>query len=530
MGRALIRALHRHEQRLFLAAAALVLLLVSLAPLAQLLAELASAGPAHLGLLVSSRVWTLLLRSLLLSAAVTALALAIGLPLGVLFGRMDLPFRRTLWLLHAFPMFLPPFLLALGWFYLLGRQGVIGNEFTARFLFSEAGFVTVLAVTFAPLVTSLTALGVMGVDPSLEEAALAVARPWRVAARILLPAAAPALALSGLLVFALALSELGVAMFLRVDVFPAAVFARLGGVDFAPGEAFALALPLIPVALALLFLERRFVGRRSYAVLGLRGSARPLLPLGSFGGWASSAAIGAAIGVALVSAAPIAALVLRSGGQGGGIGEVLEWARQAPLHGLLAAAAAATGIAFVGFVVGHASARGLRGGSALDALATLAFLTPAAVLGVGLIALWNRPETQFVYGTLAILVLGYLARYFVVGIRVAACAVTQSPVHLEEAAASVGAHFGRRFFRILLPLHARGVAFAWLLAMVFCLRDLETAVLFYPPGWEPLTVRIFTLEANGPQPLVAGLALLHTAITAAVVALGALLLRPRRTA
>jgi iron(III) transport system permease protein len=200
------------------------------------------------------------------------------------------------------------------------------------------------------------------------------------------------------------------------------------------------------------------------------------------------------------------------------------------LNGVLAAGAAATGIVAVGLVIGHASARGVRGGSTLDALSTLAFLTPASVLGLGLISLWNRPGTQIVYGTLGILAVGYMARYFVVGIRVVASSVTQSPVHLEEAAASLGAHFGRRLLRIVMPLHARGVAFAWLLAMVFCLRDLETAVLFYPPGWEPLTVRIFTLEANGPEPLVAGLAVLHTGITAAVVTFGALLLRPGRIA
>jgi iron(III) transport system permease protein len=73
---------------------------------------------------------------------------------------------------------------------------------------------------------------------------------------------------------------------------------------------------------------------------------------------------------------------------------------------------------------------------------------------------------------------------------------------------------------VVLPLNARGVGFAWLLTLVFCLRDLETAVLFYPPGGEPLTVRIFTLEANGPEPIVAGLSVMHVGMTALVLALG----------
>ena len=87
----------------------------------------------------------------------------------------------------------------------------------------------------------------------------------------------------------------------------------------------------------------------------------------------------------------------------------------------------------------------------------------------------------------------------------------------------------RRLTRIVAPVHARGLGFAWLLALVFCLRDLETAVLFYPPAGEPTTVRIFTLEANGPEPVVAALASAHVAITAAVLVVGAwLATRARR--
>ena len=86
------------------------------------------------------------------------------------------------------------------------------------------------------IVTSLTALGALGVDASLEEAARVVARPARVVLHILLPAARPAIAFALIVVFALSLSELGVPMFLRVEVFPAAVFARLGGHGVWPAD------------------------------------------------------------------------------------------------------------------------------------------------------------------------------------------------------------------------------------------------------------------------------------------------------
>src|SRR5262249_2427189 len=162
------------------------------------------------------------------------------------------------------------FLLALGWFHLFGQGGFAGGDATARVLFSPAGVIAVLGLAFAPIASAMTMLGLEAIDPPLVEAARLVARPLRGTARIALPSAWPAIALAALVVFGLAFSELGVPMFLRVRVYPAAVFARLGGVDYAPGEAFVLVLPQLAVGAGLLWLERRTVGHRPLTVLGLR--------------------------------------------------------------------------------------------------------------------------------------------------------------------------------------------------------------------------------------------------------------------
>jgi iron(III) transport system permease protein len=508
-----------------LVGAGVVFALFSCLPLARLFYEVGAAGVGALAVLGAWRPWELLLRSIGFSTAVTVCALAMGAPLGLIIARTDVPARRALWMIHAFPMFLPPFLVGLGWFHLLGRAGFLGDETTSGALFSGGGLVAVLALTFAPIVTSLVALSAAGLDASLEEAARAVARPWLVATRVLLPACRPALILSGVIVFALSLSELGVPMFLRVDVFPAAVFARLGGIDYAPGEAFALVLPLVPIAAVLLFVERRFVGGRSFAVSGLGGMARAPIPLGRF---RPEVAV-VCWTLATLSVVPLAAHAARAA-LGGGFARLPRWLGDAPGTSLLSAGIAATIIASLGLIIGHGAARRLRGATWLEALAMLVFVMPASVLGVGLIAVWNRPATRAIYGSSAMLVLGYVARYAVVGIRTVASVVQQSPSNLEEAAAASGASYARRLLRIVLPVNARGVVFAWLLALVFCLRDLETSVLFYPPGRAPLPVRLFTLEANGPGAVVAALAVTHAAITAAVLALGALLVPRRRAA
>ena len=515
-------ALRRRQEPIAFAAAGSIVLVATLLPLGVLAGELVLAGwQRGVGSLGDPAAWALLAASLRIATAVTALALLAGVPLAVLFARTDLPARRSAFVLHAFPLFLPPFLLALGWFFLLGRQGLVGSETSARLFSGVPAVVAVLALAFTPVVTSLVALALDGVDRSLEEAARAVAAPWRVTVRILLPLVAPAVALAALVVFALALTELGVPMFLRVPVYPAAVFARLGGVAYAPGEAFALVLPLVAVALAVLACER-LVARRGVPTLGL-AIGRPLVPLGR---WRTAGALVAGLAAAL-AVAPIAALAARAGREGWDA--VPVWVGGSVGNSLLAAGAGATIIAAVGVVLGRAIARGRPWGAALDAVAVLGFVTPAAVLGVGLIAVWNRPATRAVYGTLAIVVLGYVARYAAIGARTIAVAIAQGSPHLEEAAQAVGGSYVRRLLGIVVPVHARGVVAAWLLALVFCVRDLETTVLFYPPGRETLPVRIFTLEANGPPAVVAALALIQVVVTASILLIGVVCLgRSRR--
>lgn len=201
-------------------------------------------------------------------------------------------------------------------------------------------------------------------------------------------------------------------MFLRLDVYPAAVFSRLGGIDYDPGEAFLLSLPLLPLALAILAAERWLFGKRPLDALGLRHRSREPLPLGTWRG-PFSLVCWAATGLALL---PIAALAWKAA-SGGGFVELPRWIGGSLANSLLGAAFAATAIVALGAVLGHASARRLAGARAFDLVGVLTFVTPAVLLGVGLIALWNRPATQFVYGGMAIIVLGYVARYGIIGIR-----------------------------------------------------------------------------------------------------------------
>jgi len=501
-----------------LAAVGVVLVCVVALPLGAPLLSLGSSGGslsrAFRDLTNHARLWILLWRSTWLSSAVTVASLCAGVPLGLVLGRTDVVGRRALALALALPVSLPPFLLVLGWYYIAGRSGWLGSERGSAWLFSDAGVIAVLSLAFLPVVVALSALGVRGIDASIEEAARVAAGPRRTLVWILLPAIWPSIALAAVLVFAMAFSELGVPMFLRRDVYPAAVFARLGGVDYQPGEALVLALPLLPVAGLLMIVERLIFRGRSFAVLGASHlSTNPL----ALGAWRLPASA-VCWTVAGLTGAPIVALIAKAGLRGLLAG--LDYVGASLVNSLATSLIAAASIAALAAVVGHGIARRIRGSALLDALSMLAFLTPAAVLGTGLLAVYNRPMTGWLYQSLAIIVLGFIARYSVVGVRTMAVAVAQSSPSFEESAGAFGARYVRRLVAIVLPMHRRALVGAALLAFLFCFRDLETAVLFYPPGGEPLTVKIFTLEANGPPPVVAGLAVVHAATTLVALAIG----------
>lgn len=518
MGWTLSVAQRRWQGPLALAAAAAVVLVAVVPALVATLGQLASAENA-LAAFTNPQLWRLLLRSLVLASTVTALTLALGVPLGILFARAKFPLQRILFAAHVSIVFLPPFLPTLGWFHLFGRAGFLGSEISASILFSELGCALVLTGCFLPIVTALTAIGARGVDASLEEAARIAGGPWRAAAFVVAPGAAPAIALAAIIVFVFAFSELGAPNFLRVDVYPALVFSRLGGMDFAPGEAAVLAAPLIALGFVLAWIEQRAAGRRSVAALG--GGLRERAPLIGFRLWVFAACFVAAC----LSVAPIAAL-LAHGASSGGFADAPRWISMAPVNGVFAGALAALLMTAAAIVIGVSLVRGGGFGAWLDRTAALAFILPSAVLGVGIAFAWNHPATNWLYAGAGILVLAYVARYSALATRSFASAVAQLPRSLDDAARTMGASYFDRL-ALTLGLAPRAAVAAFALAFVFSLRDLETAVLLYPPGGEPLTARIFTLEANGPPGVISALAGLHILITFAALGAAWFALRTR---
>jgi iron(III) transport system permease protein len=523
------------ERRLTLLLAVFMLVVVGLLPLAAMFGKsivvdgrltfgvyekLFANGPQH---------WSPIRNSLTLAAMTTGCVTLLGVSLGLLLGKTDLPFRRTLAVLLSIPLLLPPYILAVCWFNLLAADGVLMHLIPGRalgllsdWLFGLPGCLWVLVSAFMPVVMILTLFYLRAVNPRLEEAGRLIAR-WPATLRhVTLPTILPGIVFAGVLVFLLALGEVGAPMFLRYPVFPVETLIQFSAFyDF--GAAAAAASPLLAVTLLVLAFERRYLREKTYRLRPTTPGRRMLvIPLGR-------RRVPALLAVSLLATAivvlPLLALVVSSLSPFA-YAEAWSKAAHSLWRSLVFAAVGATLLTVFGFLCGYLiHHRSFRLWRAVDTLTLLLFTLPGTVIGVGLIALWNRPATGFLYASAGMVILAYLAQYTALTSRITLATLGNVPQSLEEAAQMTGAPWLARMTCVVLPAALPGVVAAWLTGFIFCLRDLGASMLVYPAGQDTLPVRIYTMMANGAPSLISALCVMLVAVALISLAILGWLLR-----
>ena len=105
-----------------------------------------------------------------------------------------------------------------------------------------------------------------------------------------------------------------------------------------------------------------------------------------------------------------------------------------------------------------------------DVLLIVLFAVPSTIVGIGLIGVWNRQRAfGALYGTDAMFLLTYLARFVPVATLIVAASTKYVPMSHEEAAGVSGAGWGRTMTRIVLPQIRPGIGAAWLVAFVLAI-------------------------------------------------------------
>ncbi|MBI5048790.1 MAG: iron ABC transporter permease [Deltaproteobacteria bacterium] len=497
-----------------------LLILIGLAPVVSMFIQSLSVDGAlslknYEMLFQSRREWLLLSNSLELAGATTLLTALFGVPLGILFEKTDLPFRRLFAILFVIPLMIPPYILATAWFYCLGRDGyaagILGNpigNYTSPFLFSLGGTLLVMVSALLPVFIILTMTYLRMINPRLEEAAKLSAKWSFVLRKISIPVISPGIFLAAIFVFILTIGEFGVPSSLHFDVFPVESFIQFSAF-YNFNAATAAAIPLGLLTLMLLIIERLFLRKKTFQ---LRLTREPMIivPLGKSMPFFLSAV---SIAAFILVITPISILFIKSFSLRA-YNEAFIQSTDSIVRSLLYASAGATCLTILGLFLGYLLERkSLRFFFAADSIAIFLFTLPGTVIGIGLISLWNTKVTNIIYASAAIILLGYIAKYTALSERIMAAGFSQIPRSMEEAAQIAGAGWFRRLSVILIPLAKRGLAGAWLVGFIFCLRDLDITMIVYPPAHDTLPVRIFTLMANSPEEVIAALSIIMVAIT-----------------
>jgi iron(III) transport system permease protein len=530
-----------------MAGSTLALLVLIVLPLAFLLAgSLTAEGHVTLANFLealSSRLYVQALRnSLVLGLWTSMLSVVIGLPLAWAVSRTNVPAKRFIHFTAVVSYVTPPFLTAIAFVNLFSPRAGLVNVFARDVLsmpaltfnvFSMTGLVLVTVVHTFPFVYLLAASALESVDASMEESAQILgAGRWRTATAITAPLVAPAALSGALIAFVNAIALFGSQAIIglpgRVFTLPTRIYALF---DYPPqyGLASAMSLMFVAITVAALYVQRRFLARRSYVTLGGKGGRPQLVDLGParWGVFGFCAAV-----FVIAVAAPYLTLLAVSVSKSWGLTfwqnltlahyrfVLFEYdvTRRAIWNSLVLASATATLTVLLGSLVGWLDLRTtLRGRKLLDYVSLIPLGLPGIVVAVALIQFWLRMPLP-IYGTLVIILLAYTGRYVPLAVRSANAAFRQIDPSLEEAARVIGAGWFRTFRSVTLPLARPGLFAGWLLVFVPALQELSASILLFSSGSITLAVAVYNLYETGSLEPVAALAIVTIVIITAAIA------------
>ena len=457
-------------------------------------------------LLLDARRRGLLYNTTALGVGTSLVATLIGVPLGILLGRVTIPGKAVLRVALATPAFIPPYVIALAWMSL-----------ALSWIYSLPAAVLVLSCVFYPLAMLATEVAVRRIAARPEEAGLMVAGPGGVLLGVTLRRAAPAVLASALLIFVLAVSEFGVPGLLRVRVYTTEVFTAFAA-QYDPTRAIVLTLPLLALCIVVAAVAAILLGDRLVTTRRMVSTQPRLIEQ-----WRRPGVLFALTVIAATLVAPLLALGKRAANAESTV-DVIAGSTGAIANSLALAAVGATAVIALAIWLGYLRARASRYGGFADILLVVLFAIPSTVVGVGLISLWNRPGVLgAVYDSNGMFVLAYLARFVPVAALMLAVTIRSIPLAHEEAASVSGASWPRTLALIVLPQTRLGIAAVWIVVFVLAFGELGVTILVAPPGDATLPIRIYTMIANAPPSHVAVFALLQTAIVlTAVATLGAI--------
>ncbi len=503
--------------------------------------------------------------ALALGLLTTIIASIVAIPMAVVSARCAFFGKGFLNALLLAPLILPPFVGAIGVEALIGRTGSfntilvnLGVISTPIDFLLDGGFACIVILQglhLYPILYLNLLASLANIDPALDEAARNIgAGPWKRFVRITLPLLRPGFFAGATIVFVWSFTELGTPlMFGFRTVTSVQIFDGLKEIE-SSRQPYALTVVMFVIATGIYLIGRATLGR-SRGGASTKASVRrvetPLGWRGTIGAW------GLLGGVALLACLPHIGVVLSALSVPGSWYESVlpqAWTLANFTNALqhpLAAGAIRNSLFLAGFAVvldlilGVAAARILVRTKLplrwlLDTLVMLPIAVPGLVLAFGFVSMslewpfastapswlgWMQsimPDTWwkwFSHAPLAtwgnivgaepnpfpFLIIAYAIRRLPYVVRSTVAGLEQTPVDLEEAAASAGAGQVRIMRKIVVPLVAANMIAGALLAFSLSMLEVSDSLLLAQrEGDFPVTKAIYTLfDRLGDGPAIA---------------------------
>ncbi|WP_405238144.1 ABC transporter permease [Lentisalinibacter orientalis] len=486
-------------------------------PLAVAVASLFSPDQAvwaHLAEHVLPRV---LVNTLWLVLAVSALTAVIGASLAWLTAACEFPGRRFFNWALLLPLAVPGYVLA---FALAGLFEYTGTVQTAlRGTFGDGAGLPGLGARAASILTLTLALfpyvyliarhafatqGIRGLEVA-QSVGMAPAQGFR---RVALPMARPWIAAGVALVAMETLADFGTVSVFNYDTFTTAIYQAWFSL-FSLDAALQLASVLVLLVAVAVVTERRFRGRARFEAVG-SGGGRRRLHLAPRAAWLATGYCSLVFLVAFLL--PVLQLVAWTVQTFAAEFDprYLAFAGRSVFLGLAAALVIVTLALLLAYAVR------MRPGSLAAGFAraaTLGYAIPGAVLAVGFFVavvglgdgitaaaralLGSGTAPVVLTGTVVTMLLAYAARFLAVGHGPVESAMQRIRPSLDDAARGMGVAGLRLLGRVHVPILGTGIATAALLVFVDVMKELPITLMTRPFGWDTLSVRVFQLTSEG---------------------------------
>jgi iron(III) transport system permease protein len=154
-------------------------------------------------------------------------------------------------------------------------------------------------------------------------------------------------------------------------------------------------------------------------------------------------------------------------------------------------------------------------------LAFLPMAVPGLVLGLGYIFFFNAPNNplNFLYATMAILVINTVAHFYTVGHLTATTALKQIDPEFESVSASLKVPVWRTFARVTAPICLPAILDIAIYLFVNAMTTVSSVIFLYASDTKLASVAAVNIEETGATAAAAALCIVIVITSAAVKAL-----------